>query len=67
MKHSQKFEEQYHKIFQKNPLAANLYLLLCKMADSKGRVKTTEKELMDLMTARFNRPDEYAFGGELKK
>jgi len=53
------FKKEYDKLFRKNPLAANLYLLLCEIADDKGQVKTNEKELAILMQARFNDPKEY--------
>lgn len=54
-----KFKKKYDKIFRKDPLAANLFLLLAELADRKGQVVTDEKELAALMGARFNDPKEY--------
>jgi hypothetical protein len=67
MKVNNRLRKDYDRLFRQNPAAANLFLLLTELADDKGRIKTDEKELQALMAARFNRPDEYAFGGELKK
>ena len=41
-------------------MGANMFLLLCELADDKGQVKTTEEEIAELMAARFNDPEEYA-------
>jgi hypothetical protein len=57
---NQKFRKKYNRIFQDNPEAANLYLLLCELADENGQVVTNEEEIALLMTARFNDPKEYA-------
>ena len=54
------FKRKYKRLFRKDPLAANTFLLLCELADEKGQVETNEQELADLMTARFNDPWEYA-------
>ena len=56
-----RLKKQYGKIYREDPVAANLFLLLTEIADEKGQVKTTERELQLLMAARFNKPDEYAF------
>jgi len=63
-KPSHEFKREYDRLFRKNPLAANLFLLLTELADDRGRVQASDKELADLMAARFNSPDEYAFGGK---
>ncbi len=39
-----------------------MLLLLAELADEKGQVATTDEELAVLMVARFNDPEEYAFG-----
>lgn len=57
------FRRRYNRIFKKDPLAANMFLLICELADKSGQVETSEEELAELMTARFNDPAEYAFGG----
>lgn len=56
---NRKFRKEYDQIFKENPEAANLFLLLCELADEQGQVQTDEKELAQLMTARF--------GGSLKE
>lgn len=62
-KPNRKFKKKYDKIFKKDPQAANLWLLLCELANKQGQVETNEEELAELMAARFNDPEEYAFGG----
>ena len=54
------FKKDYDRIFKENPRTANLYLLICELADERGEVKTNEQELADLMMVRFNDPWEYA-------
>ena len=58
-KPNNKFKREYNRIFRKEPAAANLLLLLCELADKKGKVKTDGRELAALMEARFNDPREY--------
>jgi len=53
------FKRQYKKLFKRDPQAANLFLLLCELADKEGRVKTDPEELQRLMAARFEEPKEY--------
>jgi hypothetical protein len=60
---NRKFKRRYRQIFRKNPEAANLYLLLCELADQKGKFMTNEQELVRLMAARFNDPKEYSLKG----
>jgi len=52
-KPNRKFRKEYDKVFQKDPMAANVLLLLCELADGREKVQTNEKELAQLMTARF--------------
>jgi len=54
------FQQKYDKIFQWSPEAANLFLLVCEVADKNGQVKITEEELAKLLAARFEDPTEYA-------
>ena len=61
------FKKEYNRLFKKDPIAANTFLLLAELADEKGQVKilgTTEEEIGEeinkLMVARFNDPEEYA-------
>ena len=69
-KPNRKFKKEYDRLFKKDPIAANTFLLLAELADEKGQVKiagTTEeeiaKEIQSLLMARFNDPEEYALGG----
>lgn len=57
---NRKFKRQYNKIYRRDPAAANLFLLLAELADEKGRVITDERQLAELMSARFNDFKEYA-------
>ncbi len=50
---SRRFRRDYDRAFRKDPVAANLLLLLAELADKQGRVKTDEHELARLMAARF--------------
>lgn len=59
---NKKIKKNYDRIFQTNPEAANLFLLLCELADKRGRVIASEAELASLMAERFPDPREYAFG-----
>jgi len=59
-KPNEEFKKDYDRIFKENPRTANMYLLICELADEKGQVKTNEQELADLMMVRFNNPREYA-------
>lgn len=62
-KPNRKFKRDYDKLFKKDPLAANTFLLICELANEKGQVITNEQEIADLMAIRFNDPEEYALGG----
>ena len=62
-KPNKRFKKDYDKIFRQNPEAANLYLLLCELADKKGRVIADEGQLARLMSERFSDPKEYALKG----
>jgi hypothetical protein len=59
-KPNRKFKRKYKRLFKKDPLSANTFLLLCELADERGRVETNPEELAELMEARFNDPGEYA-------
>ncbi len=59
-KPNHQFQRKYDKIFQWSPEAANLFLLVCELADKNGQVKTTEEELSKLLAKRFEDPQEYA-------
>ena len=57
---NREFRRRYARLFKKNPLAANLLLLLNELADEKGQVLADDDELMALMAIRFNDPEEFA-------
>ena len=64
---SMRFRRDYDRAFRKNPAAANMMLLLCELADDRGKVKTDEVELTRLMTARFDDPRAYQLPGGPKR
>lgn len=57
---NRKFKRKYNRTFKKDPEAANMFLLLCELANEKGEVMTDKNELAELFAARFNDPEEYA-------
>lgn len=64
---NRKFKRKYNRLFKEDPVGANMFLLLCELADEKGQVKilgTNKKqvweEISKLMAARFEDPKEYA-------
>lgn len=63
---NKKFRREYRKLWKEDPQAANLYLLMCELADKDGQVrlpadeKESKRVLAELMTARFNDLEEYA-------
>lgn len=57
---NRKFKKAYNKLYREDPLQANLFLLLCELADDNGQVESSPDELMQLAEARFNDPEEYA-------
>ena len=59
-KPNKKFKRHYDRIFKQEPVMANLFLLLCELADERGQVKIDEQELAELMAARFEDPRKYA-------
>jgi hypothetical protein len=56
---NRRFRKKYRQIFRKDPLAANLFLLLCELAGPDGKVilpadpRAIDRELASLMQARF--------------
>jgi hypothetical protein len=53
------FRRQYKKLFKRDPQAANVFLLLCELANKKGQVKADPEELKRLMGVRFEDPKGY--------
>ena len=68
---SRHFQRQYDRLFRDSPQKANLFLLICELADKKGRVKFDtpfpEIEIQRLMAARFNDPRAYQLPGGPKR
>jgi hypothetical protein len=58
-----KFRKRYRNLFKKDPLSANLFLLLCELAGPEGKVTLPEEpgamdqELQALFAARFGDPE----------
>lgn len=61
-KANKNFKKQYKRIFRHKPEAANLFLLLCELADQKGHIVIGETELARLMKKRFQNPQKYELG-----
>lgn len=56
------FSRKYNSLFKKDPLSANLFLLLAELADSDGRVSVPnppEETILLLMSERFVDPRGY--------
>lgn len=70
-KSNRKFKRHYDRLYRKDPAAANVFLLLCELADDKGQVKFEtpfpEAEIQLLMLARFDDPLEYQLPGGAKR
>lgn len=64
---SKAFKRDYNRLFKKSPESANILLLLCEIADDKGRVETNEEEISILMNARFNDPRAYQLSGRANR
>jgi hypothetical protein len=60
-----RFRRKYYSIFKKDPLSANLFLLLSELAGPDGKVsmppdpRKLEKELEQLISIRFKDPFGY--------
>ena len=55
---NKRFKREYKRLFKKNPLTANMFLLLCQLANEKGEVVIKdERELTELMAVRFEDPE----------
>jgi hypothetical protein len=59
-KQNKQFCRHYNQLFKKDPEAANLFLLICELADERGLIETSPEELADLMAVRFSDSREYA-------
>lgn len=67
-----KFRREYDSLFKKEPLAANVLLLLSELADEKGIISfeaafPTDAEIKRLMIARFDDPFAYQLPGGPKR
>ena len=59
-KPNRKFKRDYDQLFKRDPIGANMFLLLCELADENGQVVTSEAEIAELIAARFDDPEAYA-------
>ena len=52
---NRKFRREYAKLFKRDPLTANAFLLLCELADKNGEVVFEDPvtDLQELLVARF--------------
>lgn len=58
------FKKDYNKEFKRDPIAANLFLLLCELANDRGEIHFSPNEnpakiLNKLMSIRFEDPKAY--------
>jgi len=59
---NRRFRRDYDRAFRKDPLAANLLLLMTELANERGEVQLgpcPEAEIQRLMAARFDDPKRY--------
>ena len=59
---NRRFKRDYDRLFQKNPVAANILLLLSELADEQERVyfsSMPEVEIQKLLLVRFDDPMAY--------
>ena len=56
---NRRFRRKYDRLFKQDPRAANIFLLLCELANEKGQVEADPAELVKLMAARFDDPRRY--------
>ncbi len=64
---NRKFRRKYDRVFRKDPMAANIFLLVCEISNEKGQVKISPEELAALLVTRFEDLGEYALQGRPKK
>jgi len=57
---NKKFKKDYDRLFKANPEGANVFLLLCELANKNSEVEIDDNELTILFNARFNHPEEYS-------
>lgn len=54
---SRRFRSDYDRLFRKDPVAANIFLLMAELANERGEVRlgpVPEVEIQKLMAARFD-------------
>ncbi len=57
---NENFRKDYDFLYKSDPQVANLFLLMCELADENGEVEISDSEIGNLMMVRFNNPAEYA-------
>lgn len=65
-----KFKRHYNRLFQKDPLGANVFFLLAELANERGDVRLgpiPEAEIALLMAVRFDDCRAYQLPGGPKK
>jgi hypothetical protein len=63
---NRRFRRDYDRLFKKDPMAANVMLLLFELADEQGQVcldLVPETEIKRIMMARFEDPRAYQLKG----
>jgi hypothetical protein len=70
MRANKKIKRKYDFLFRRDPVTANVFLLLCELANEKGQVRfgpCPEEEIQQLMIARFEDPRAYQLPGGPKR
>lgn len=66
-KSNRKFHRDYDRLFRKDPMGANIFLLLVEVANERGEIRFEvpflEIEIQRLMARRFEDPRAYQLGG----
>lgn len=64
---TREFKRKYDRLFKEDPIMANIFLLMCEMADKNGKIKLKNgpdgipgEEIYNLMRDRFKDPEVYA-------
>lgn len=67
---SRRFQRDYDRLFRKDPLGANVFLLLAELANERGEVRLgsiPEAEIQQLMITRFDDCRAYQLPGGPKR
>jgi hypothetical protein len=64
---NRRFRRNYDRLFKKNPVGANIFLLLAELGNEHGEIRleapSLEIEIQRLLEARFDDPSVYQLEG----